>query len=99
MRYWARRLELVKQLAGAVGRRRRDVSQAVIVIHGIGEQHPGATLRNLVASGALADPVGESVWIKPDRRSESFELRKVTFKADFEGKLPGPTCSSSTGRT
>lgn len=87
-RYWTRRLELVKQLAGAVVRRRRDVSQAVVVIHGIGEQHPGATLRNLVASGALADPVGEGVWIKPDRRSGSFELRKVTLQTDFEGKLP-----------
>jgi hypothetical protein len=88
MRYWTRRLELVKQLAGVVVRRRHDVSQAVIVIHGIGEQHPGATLRNVIASSALTDPVGERVWIKPDRRSESFELRKVTLKADFEGKLP-----------
>jgi hypothetical protein len=87
-RYWTRRLELVKQLAGAVGRRRSDVSQAVIVIHGIGEQHPGATLRHLVGSGALDDPVGEGVWVKPDRHSESFELRKVTFSGDFERQLP-----------
>jgi hypothetical protein len=87
-RYWTRRLELVRQLAGAVARRRSDVSQAVIVIHGIGEQHPGATLSNLVASGALAGPVGEGVWVKPDRHSESFELRKVQFKGDFEGRLP-----------
>jgi hypothetical protein len=87
-RYWARRLELVKQLVGAVGRRRSEVRQAVVVIHGIGEQHPGATLRHLVASGALAGPPGEGVWVKPDRHDESFELRKVTFKGDFEGQLP-----------
>ena len=60
----------------------------MIVIHGIGEQHPGATLSHLVASGALDEPVREGVWVKPDRHSKSFELRKVTFSGDFERQPP-----------
>ena len=49
--------------AGARGRavgRRDDVRQAVVVIHGIGEQQPGRTLRSLVASGAIGDPAAQA---------------------------------------
>jgi len=48
--------------------------QAVLLIHGIGEQRPMATLREFVT--AL---VGDSFRSKPDDLSQSFELRKLTY--------------------
>ena len=51
--------------------------QAVIVIHGIGEQKPMDTLRGF-ADAVLPQPEsGVKYWSKPDRMSESFELRKL----------------------
>lgn len=53
-------------------------TQAVVVIHGIGEQRPMDTLRAFVEA-VLNDPKqgGELYWSKPDSMSESFELRKL----------------------
>lgn len=48
--------------------------QAVVLIHGIGEQRPMDTLRGFVA-GLSDDPH----YSKPDRLSESFELRRYTL--------------------
>jgi hypothetical protein len=51
--------------------------QAVVIIHGIGEQRPMQTLRNLV-DGVLADYVGKPrFWSKPDRISDTLELRRL----------------------
>lgn len=50
------------------------MKQAVVVIHGIGEQRPLDTLRGFVAG--IADGVVRS---KPDRLSESFELRRLSL--------------------
>lgn len=51
--------------------------QAVLVIHGIGEQRPMETLRGLVES-ILPDAQGEhQYWSKPDRISGSYELRRL----------------------
>ena len=89
-RYWSRRLELIKELVRAVHKRREKVSQAVVVIHGIGEQQPGRTLRSLVASGVIADPAATpgGAWVKPDRLSESFELRTTAFRGTSDRALP-----------
>ncbi len=52
-------------------------TQAVIVIHGIGEQKPMDTLRGFV-DAVLPDPKsGEKYFSKPDPMSERFELRKL----------------------
>ncbi|MGH2396587.1 MAG: hypothetical protein ACRDFW_06275 [bacterium] len=53
--------------------------QAVIVIHGIGEQKPMDTLRGLVDAviPAPAEATAVKFHSKPDRMSESFELRKL----------------------
>lgn len=54
----------------------RNERQAVVLIHGIGEQRPMDTLRSFVESGlGITD-----FWSKPDRLSESFELRRFTLK-------------------
>jgi hypothetical protein len=65
----------------------RDVArQAVVVVHGIGEQLPGQTLRAFV-DGIL--PWGISnVWVKPDRTSQLFELRKVSIEGKRKLNLP-----------
>lgn len=53
--------------------------QAVIVIHGIGEQRPMDTVRGFVEA-VMPDPPGSKprFWSKPDPMSELFELRKLT---------------------
>jgi hypothetical protein len=52
--------------------------QAVILIHGIGEQRPMRTVRGFVAGVLGATEEGSRrVFSKPDRMSESFELRRL----------------------
>jgi hypothetical protein len=53
--------------------------QAVVVIHGIGEQRPMDTVRGFVkAVVPLNNPNKPRFWSKPDPMSEIFELRKLT---------------------
>ncbi|MEO6232431.1 MAG: hypothetical protein ABIP10_20035 [Ferruginibacter sp.] len=61
--------------------------QAVIVIHGIGEQHPIVTLRDFVESVAeqlkknkLARQGEALFWDKPDPVSGNYETRKMTMR-------------------
>ena len=55
--------------------------QAVVVIHGIGEQRPMSTLREFVARVVPASEQNRSrVFSKPDRMSESFELRQLSVE-------------------
>jgi len=70
--------------------------QAVVIIHGIGEQRPMKTLRGFVSSllnyeksdHAELNPGHETkvsdrnFWTKPDRISNSYELRKITAKGE-----------------
>jgi hypothetical protein len=53
-------------------------TQAVVIIHGIGEQHPMETVRAF-ADAVLPEPEqgGEKYFVRPDPLSESFELRKL----------------------
>ena len=57
-----------------------NVKQAVVVIHGIGEQIPMDTVRGFVSvvSPIPKDPNKPRFWSKPDPMSELFELRKLT---------------------
>ena len=64
------------------------MKQAVVLIHGIGEQKPMSTLRKFVE--AVLPPAiegDEQYWSKPDRMSELFELRRLKArgrtKTDF----------------
>ncbi|MBX3329223.1 MAG: hypothetical protein KF722_02390 [Nitrospira sp.] len=55
------------------------MSQAVVLIHGIGEQKPMSTLRSFVkAVLPPAENGREQYRSKPDRMSELFELRRLT---------------------
>jgi hypothetical protein len=52
--------------------------QAVVLIHGIGEQRPMSTVRGFVKAVLGEGTPGEpSYWSKPDRMSQSFELRRL----------------------
>ncbi len=73
------------------------MKQAVVIIHGMGEQIPMETLQGFVETvwvrddslidqarpdSATGGPRYENtVWSKPDRRNRSFELRRMTTEA------------------
>ena len=65
--------------------------QAVVLIHGIGEQRPMDTLRGFVnavwtTDEALHNPfAGRAVWSKPDTVSGSFELRRLVTPQNRSG--------------
>jgi len=77
--------------------------QAVILVHGIGEQIPMSTLTGFVDAVWCSDAslinssradgdtsqvprVSNPVWAKPDKRINSFELRRITTeRMDIEG--------------
>jgi uncharacterized protein YndB with AHSA1/START domain len=86
-RYWGGALERLWRLANAVERRRSTPRQAVVVIHGIGNQEPGRTLHHFV-DGVFgpADGAAGPRYSKPDRLAKSFELRRVTVAA--HGDVP-----------
>lgn len=67
--------------------------QAVVVIHGMGEQIPMETLRSVVKTVWETDSEvcsqgsdENQIWSKPDRRNRSFELRRITTQRSSEGK-------------
>jgi hypothetical protein len=72
-------------------------SQAVVLIHGIGEQRPMDTLRRFVDAVWLrhrdihhpeaAKHAHALMWSKPDRVSESFEVRKLTTPQSTGGTV------------
>ena len=65
--------------------------QAVLVIHGMGEQIPMDTIKDFVnavwqkddviVANGLPDPT--EVWSKPDARTGSLELRRITTRASI----------------
>lgn len=52
--------------------------QAVVIIHGIGEQLPMSTVRRFVESVVDPQPGGRTFYSKPDRISDTLELRRLT---------------------
>ena len=66
--------------------------QAVVLIHGVGEQVPMDTLRDFVRAvwrtdTAVHNPyVPGQVWSKPDEVSQNYELRRLTTTEGKNGK-------------
>lgn len=54
--------------------------QAVVVIHGMGEQRPLGTLRSFISASVPppSDPARPLYWSKPDAFGNEFELRRFT---------------------
>jgi hypothetical protein len=79
--YWDRRRGHLERIDKQIKKRRENPRQAVILVHGIGEQQPGQMLYSFLESGVLGKNAARS-WIKPDYLSKSFELRTATLDAD-----------------
>jgi hypothetical protein len=70
------------------------MKQAVVLIHGIGEQIPMDTLRGFVRAVWVTDvsvhniytPNPATIWSKPDDASGDFELRRLTTAENRENK-------------
>jgi hypothetical protein len=72
--------------------------QAVVVIHGMNEQIPMDTIKGFVAAvwqkdhaiirGGLPNPT--EVWSKPDARTGSLELRRITTRESIESEPEFP---------
>jgi hypothetical protein len=62
----------------------REPRQALVLIHGIGEQRPGATAQSI--TDALIGP--GRYLSKPDRVSGSYELRRLQVLRDKQADLP-----------
>jgi len=72
--------------------------QAVVVIHGMGEQRPMDTLKSFVEAIWKTDtvitanglPHQTQVWSKPDQRTGSLELRRITTRESIPSpQFPG----------
>lgn len=74
---WGGILSRIERMMVRTERNRRRDRQAVIVVHGIGEQRPGQMLREFVANIFERD-AGEVHFVKPDRVSSLFEMRMAT---------------------
>ena len=68
-----------------------NLKQAVVLIHGIGEQVPMDTLRGFVDavwtsdSSLRKESTSSQVWSKPDNISHDFELRRLTTAHNVSG--------------
>ena len=73
-------------------KKKRELKQAVLLIHGVGEQVPMDTLRSFVdavwkTDTSLRRPnVPATVWSKPDAISGDFELRRLTTATNLDRK-------------
>jgi len=76
--------------AGARAVRDKPKKQAVVLIHGIGEQRPMETLWQLVQTVWIAEPREDgkqrAVYSEPDEVSGLFELRRLSTNENTHGK-------------
>ncbi|MEW1950825.1 hypothetical protein AB0280_16430 [Pseudarthrobacter sp902506025] len=78
--FWQGALNRLGRIIEEIRHRRNSPKQALIVIHGIGEQQPGQTLMAFV-DAVFGGAKKGSRWVKQDTLSGSFEMRKVTIPA------------------
>jgi hypothetical protein len=83
---WQSALNRIARLMARAEQVRRRERQAVIVVHGIGEQRPGQLLRQFVLNVFDRDG-GELHHVKPDYVSSLFEMRMATVPRN-EGTRP-----------
>ena len=74
---WQSVMDRIGLLMREVGRNKGRERQAIIVVHGVGEQRPGQLLREFVKN-VFEEDAGEAHFVKPDRLSSLFEMRMVT---------------------
>ncbi len=85
VKLWQSALKRIGRLMAQADRSRRRERQAVIVVHGIGEQRPGQLLRQFVTN--VFDRAGEVHFVKPDYVAPLFEMHMATVPRN-EGTRP-----------
>ncbi len=86
VRFVQERLNRLAELTRGVRARETNPAQALIVIHGIGEQQPGETLKGLVEG--LFPPTARPPVIRrvtPDLGDDTFELNRVQIDPESPG--------------
>lgn len=74
---WQAVMDRIAGLMQVVARKKRRERQAIIVVHGVGEQRPGQLLREFVKN-VFEEDAGEAHFVKPDSLSSLFDMRMVT---------------------
>lgn len=79
--------EIAAEEAPARAESRAAARQAVILVHGMGEQIPMDTIKSFVSTLADGDgaPGHAEIWSKPDARTGSLELRRLTTRKSRSG--------------
>lgn len=92
LRTWQRALNRLNELLRYVEQKQLRSRQALIVVHGIGEQLPGQTLREFTtAVFPKVDAAGRELspsYVKPDYASKLFEMRTVSVPGDQAAGRP-----------
>lgn len=64
----------------------RKIRQAVVVVHGMGEQRPLETVNEFIAAGLAPDAAGRRlVYSRPDKVTDSYESRRYLAPAAVDG--------------
>lgn len=80
---WQAALVRLDRMVRSVVRDRVRPRQALIIVHGMGEQLPGETLADFTS--AIFPSSTSTAWSKPDYTSPLFEMRKLTVNASDDG--------------
>ncbi|WP_156669974.1 hypothetical protein [Mycobacterium sp. E3305] len=85
---WLRdRLSTLDRIFSDASRLQERTRQAIVVVHGIGEQLPGQTLRSFV-EGVFPTTGHQRRFLKPDYTSSLFELRMMRITPDTNAGVP-----------
>ena len=90
LKIWQGALRRVERLMHKCMQNLRHERQAVIVVHGIGEQRPGQMLRDFV-SNVFDQDAGEIQFIKPDYISPLYDLRTISVPRNNRSRHARPT--------
>ncbi|WP_146115003.1 hypothetical protein [Malikia spinosa] len=82
---WQSVINRIDRLMKALHRAKRRERQAIIVVHGIGEQRPGQMLSDFVEN-IFPEAAGEVHFLKPDYISSLFEMRTMTVRGDKKNR-------------
>ena len=81
-------LNRLNQFLIEASRLRKRTRQAIIIVHGIGEQLPGQMLRSFKKSGVFGASSTPGPFVKPDYDSSLFELRTMRIARDTAAHRP-----------
>jgi hypothetical protein len=87
LRIWQGALNRLGRLLRKAERQRNRVRQALVVVHGIGEQRPGQSLRGFVEA-VFPYASGQVRYSKPDYISPLFEMRTFSVPGDQSRRRP-----------